>query len=235
MKRLTILGIIACVGLLFAPAAVIGDPAGPPGGLDVNVVNPVPLPVTGTIDATVTGEVNANVVNEPGVTVLNNDTNPVPVNVQSGGPPVYRFVGITEALTTGSGGEGIVGMNTKCQAVRVGARMCTSKEVFDTGLTSFNNDASAWVAPSISDVTLIVSDDGRQSWVGHTVEGMRFESNSVEAGVHPREATYNCFNWTSAERGANGTVLSAFSGSIAFSFCDTPRAIACCAPAPSSP
>lgn len=39
MKRLTILGIIACVGLLFAPAAVIGDPAGPPGELDVNVVN----------------------------------------------------------------------------------------------------------------------------------------------------------------------------------------------------
>jgi hypothetical protein len=43
MKRLTIFGIVACVGLLFAPAAVIG--AGPPGGLDVNVVN-TPLPVT---------------------------------------------------------------------------------------------------------------------------------------------------------------------------------------------
>ncbi len=43
MKRLSIFGIIACVGLLFAPAAVIG--AGPPGGLDVNIVN-TPLPVT---------------------------------------------------------------------------------------------------------------------------------------------------------------------------------------------
>jgi len=41
MKRLTILGIIVCVGLLFAPAAVIGAPAGPPGGLDVNVVTAI--------------------------------------------------------------------------------------------------------------------------------------------------------------------------------------------------
>jgi len=39
MKRLTILGIVACVGLLFAPAAVIGNPAGPPGGLDVNDIS----------------------------------------------------------------------------------------------------------------------------------------------------------------------------------------------------
>lgn len=39
MKRLTILGIIACVGLLLVPASVIGAPAGPPEGLNVNVVN----------------------------------------------------------------------------------------------------------------------------------------------------------------------------------------------------
>lgn len=38
MKRLIILGIIVCVGLLVGSAAVIGKPAGPPGGLDVSVV-----------------------------------------------------------------------------------------------------------------------------------------------------------------------------------------------------
>ena len=77
MKRLTILGIIACVGLLFAPAAILG--AGPPGGLEVNVEN-IPLPVTGDLNATVTGDVN--VVNEPtvhvgstaGVNVVNEPT-----------------------------------------------------------------------------------------------------------------------------------------------------------------
>jgi hypothetical protein len=37
MKKLKILWIIACVGLVFAPAAVIGAQPGPPGGLDVSV------------------------------------------------------------------------------------------------------------------------------------------------------------------------------------------------------
>lgn len=45
MKRLAIFGIIACVGLMFAPAAVI-DAAGPRSGIDVNVVNPDPIEVT---------------------------------------------------------------------------------------------------------------------------------------------------------------------------------------------
>ena len=49
MKRLTILGIIVCVGLILAPVEVISGPAGPPGGLDVTVLNPLPLPVTGNV------------------------------------------------------------------------------------------------------------------------------------------------------------------------------------------
>jgi hypothetical protein len=64
MKRLTILWIISCVGLLVLPAAAIGAPAGPPGGLDVAVIN-TPLPVTGSVEATVTGDVN--VTNLPAV------------------------------------------------------------------------------------------------------------------------------------------------------------------------
>jgi len=85
MKRLTILAIIACLGLLFAPAAVIGDPAGPPSGLDVKIVNPIPLPVTGEVDATVTG--NVNVTNTPNVNVVNDEAHPIPVTVtpQNGG------------------------------------------------------------------------------------------------------------------------------------------------------
>lgn len=65
MKRLTILGIIACAGLLVGSASVIGGPAGPPGGLEVNVINPVPLPVTvsGDVTGTISGEVE--VTNDP--------------------------------------------------------------------------------------------------------------------------------------------------------------------------
>jgi hypothetical protein len=49
MKRLTILGIIVCIGLLFAPAAVLGGPPDNPGVLDVNIVN-TPVPVDGTVE-----------------------------------------------------------------------------------------------------------------------------------------------------------------------------------------
>jgi hypothetical protein len=49
MKRLLILGIIVFVGLLFSTTAVIGDPAGPSGGLNVNIVNPLPVPVKGGV------------------------------------------------------------------------------------------------------------------------------------------------------------------------------------------
>ena len=65
MKRLMFLGIITCVGLLLAPAAVAGNPQGPPGGLGVEIVNPLPVPVTVKGDANITGDVN--VVNQPAV------------------------------------------------------------------------------------------------------------------------------------------------------------------------
>ena len=63
MKRLTILGIIACVGLLFAPAVVFSNPAGPKEGLNVKIINPLPVPVTGDVE------------------IINTDEDPVPVTV----------------------------------------------------------------------------------------------------------------------------------------------------------
>ena len=49
MKRLTFCLVVVFLGLIVCPAAVIGDPAGPPGGLDVNIVNPLPVPVEGEV------------------------------------------------------------------------------------------------------------------------------------------------------------------------------------------
>jgi len=63
MKRLMILGIITCVGLLLAQAAFAGDPQGPPGGLGVEIVNPLPLPVTGNVGAVQEGEWDVRVTN----------------------------------------------------------------------------------------------------------------------------------------------------------------------------
>ena len=61
MKKLIILCVVAFVGLIVAPAGQ----AGPPGGKNVNIVNPLPLPITGELSATVKGDVN--VVNQPTV------------------------------------------------------------------------------------------------------------------------------------------------------------------------
>jgi hypothetical protein len=100
MKRLTILGIIACVGLLVAPAAVFAPP-GPPDGLDVNVASPLPLPVT---------------VQPDGLTV----------NVST----VYRFEGFTDAATTGdSGGTPGMHAICRNQFGQF-ARLCTEEEFF---------------------------------------------------------------------------------------------------------
>ena len=69
MKRLTISGVLACVVLLFVPTAGIGGPAGPPGGLDVNVVN-TPLQITGDVS----GDINIS------------NTDPIPVDVRNSEP-----------------------------------------------------------------------------------------------------------------------------------------------------
>jgi hypothetical protein len=83
MKKLTILGIIPCIGLLFGPAAVFG--AGPKDGLNVNVVSPDPLPVTGEVTATFTEDVDVNV------------TNTTPIPVTHAGEPLHA------SLCTGEG------------------------------------------------------------------------------------------------------------------------------------
>lgn len=61
MKRITILSLVFFAGLVAAYSAQ----ADPPGGKDVNIVNPLPLPIKGEITSTVTGDVN--VVNQPTV------------------------------------------------------------------------------------------------------------------------------------------------------------------------
>ena len=68
MKKSIFLGIIAIIFMLFLPANAICDPAGPPGGMDVKIVNQ-PVEVTGDVNANVRGDVN----------VVNNNDNPVPV------------------------------------------------------------------------------------------------------------------------------------------------------------
>ncbi len=128
MKSLTIFGMIACVGLLFAPAAVIGKDAMPE--FNVNVLNtslPVDLTSTSPLDVTITNELH------------------VPVTVAT-----YQFVGFTEEMTNGQVDGGIAGMNGLCQdSFTPTARMATTKEYRETPDATYPTINSAWIIPDI--------------------------------------------------------------------------------------
>jgi len=124
--------------LLFAPAAVIGNPAGPPSGLDVNVVNEDPIPVTGDVNATVTGDVN--VANTPDVNVVN--TNPVPVTVQNEGELVF----IREGYTVPDGKTlKIVDISVRCFIKRPDEQPVLTEQ------NSLNIMTSVWVQANYPD------------------------------------------------------------------------------------
>ena len=63
MKRTLTWGIISCLFLVISPSIAKGGPAGPPEGLDVKIVNPLPVPVEGDL------------------AVTNDENNPVPVSI----------------------------------------------------------------------------------------------------------------------------------------------------------
>jgi len=210
VKKLAILGIIVCVGLLVGSAAVIGGPAGPPEGLDVNVVNQDPIPVTGDLNATVSGDVNAtvtgevDVTNTPDVTVVNTLENPVPVIVQPGGvSSAYRFVGYSTDPTTGN--IGLAGMYALCQTPQFGplARMCTLEEFFrSANLTLPTAGVGAWVQPDFD----FYNPDRRP----------------------------DCGIWTQAEDSSDTGQIIASGGGIgpvpALGVCNMEKPVACCAP-----
>jgi len=78
---------------MLVPVAVLSAPAGPPSGLDVKIVSPLPVPVTVEGDANVTGDVN--VTNTPDVNVANTPD----VNVVK--EPVYEIVQVRRETNYG--------------------------------------------------------------------------------------------------------------------------------------
>ena len=178
MKRLTILGIIACIGLLFAPAAVLG--AGPPGGLDVKIVDPLPLPVTGDVNATVTGDVN--VVNEPGVTVEN--TTPIPVK-DSNRPKLITTdtrIGIYGTDTQGENDAGMPPCPDGERFLISGLSAAPSTGDFPDSLS-----LSAWVV-SVQDVYQLTGSGFYRVPLIVGSEGHRHASMTIpggQAGPHP--------------------------------------------------
>jgi hypothetical protein len=102
MKKIMFSGTLLVIAVLVSLNLVYGQPAGPPGGLDVKVVNDStePVPVTGEVTATVSGDVK----------VTNDEANAVPVTglVEISAPPVTHMGQRAEdhvLLITGSGGS----------------------------------------------------------------------------------------------------------------------------------
>jgi len=190
MKRLTILGIIACVGLVFAPAAVLGAPAGPPVEWQVHVVN------------------------EAGVAVVNDDSNPVPVIVQT----VYRFAGFSTTTTNGDAG-GIGGMHSICQTDLndTSARMCTTEELLlSPNIPAAGLGYTAWVQPKI--VSTVI-DAGLLLHCDYT--GICFSRQSA-----------NCYGWGRSDNEARGIVFNGYTGGVVASQdCDHTYRVTCCTPA----
>jgi hypothetical protein len=71
-----VLSVLAIVGTIMNSHQAAAQPPGPPGGLAVNVVQSIPLQVTGS--TAITGTANVNVTNPA--------TAPVPTSAQPGGP-----------------------------------------------------------------------------------------------------------------------------------------------------
>ena len=235
MERLRILVIIACLALLCAPAAVFGDPAGPPGGLDVKIVNPLPVPVTGDVNATVSGDVNATVSGDVNavqsgdwkVTVENDESKPVPVKGTMNVSTIYRYAGLSEGLTKGNAG-GIVRMHLICQQTfSAMARMCTSAEF--------------WQSPNI---TSLLGEEGGQAWIHPTV--VTYNSNEdIYVDFSGRDlppvvtqlhigAPPTCDQWRGgAERRGTAVAFSEGTHGVGYIMppgCDEELRVVCCLP-----
>jgi len=232
------LGVIACVGLLFMPAGVIAKNPKP-----VEVKAPVPLPVTGDVNATVTGDVN--VTSMPEVTVGNDSSNPVPVKVQDGMPTCvtteYRYVGITE-LQVPDTAFGVFDMNAWCQGeFGPDARMCTTEEFFKSpvvGGTEWEDTVMAWIQPVIVTTYEAFSLDEQRvnifvDYTGASQHQLYDRGN--QATLEPG-SFLSCKQWTCFKcDGAYGATISGWHGGVTFQRCTDERPVVCCGPATNGP
>ena len=189
---------------------------------DVTVINgdANPVPVTGAVEANVRGA----------VTVENGPANPVPVVIAD---PVkvnmgtnYRYIGTTTAgrIQPAVDGIGLDGMNTKCQdEYGSAARMCTTKEFFQSPVTDIPRDDDYWIHPTIEHVIMdpVTNKPGYQDYSGRYLR--------TSNGLPP-----TCDGWRTLTDAWDGAVLEVFSNGIVYVNrfpCGVLRApLVCCTP-----
>jgi hypothetical protein len=209
------------------------------GPKDVNVVNVPNVNVTNVPDVNVInfpeGGSDVNVINTPdvyvvgGVEITNNDTNPIPVTIESGSSALtaieWRFLGITSLQTTGAMHLGLASgysaMNIMCDLEfggGKGARACTSEEIKHSIVPTFHD--SAWVNPTTT--LRLVKPDG--SIVLYDPHVPRYSASL--------DHTLDCGSWIIGQSNGRGLVVYTTTGNMFMSpsRCDHENPVACCAP-----
>ncbi|MEN8132905.1 MAG: hypothetical protein ABFS45_22550 [Pseudomonadota bacterium] len=161
--------------------------------------------------------------------VVNDKTNPIPVEVVNASAE-YQFAGYTEQETEGNT-AGYSGMNAICQQeFGENARMCTTKEWFNTHGTSVPpQDEDAWVQPVLVSSFYNHAFD-LINWTDWTGAGTRI----IPAAVPQNFAS--CNQWTNnrAEDGLLGFVVSRVSDPsdepLEQVDCSVPNRVTCCTP-----
>lgn len=128
--------------------------------------------------------------------------------------PRFQLVGFTTATFTG--GQGVLGFTLACQQQFANSRMCTSLEILETTKVPAGLAGEAWVRPSFAPGANNVMD---------------------ASGISSDGLGLTCFGWSLGLNGISGLVVDGagrFHTSVfqSLSYCDSARAVACCALVP---
>lgn len=218
------------------PVTVVNDPAAPvpvKGAVTVESDDANPVFVRGVVTVEsddvnpvfVRGEVNAVLKGTPHFTVDNDAANPVPVTlsepVQINMGTKYRFRGTSTFSFLPN--VGLNGMNAVCRSdFGIDARMCTTKEFFQTPDTTSFTRNRAWIKPHY-ELSYIVPGTNSVFFVDYSGGGW---------GGSP--AFGDCDMFTSSSSALTGATITmpvvGAAQTAIFAACDDNLPVSCCTP-----
>jgi hypothetical protein len=142
-------------------------------------------------------------------------------------PNGYAYAGITNAAVLP---DGFNSMHAACQAeFGSAARMCTTKEIFESAQSSSitipSSASQPWVEPVIS---AMISDGTK---IYYSIIGGHVLPDGLPL---PNITGLNCYSWSNpSSSGETGTVIGGSPGGVerfSTAACDTARPVACCLP-----
>jgi len=179
---------------------------------DVNVINTQDVNVVNTPSMNVTNVLDVNIANIPDVNVANtldvNITNTRPITVKASN--IYRFIGFSAAKLIGK--SGVATLHSACQSnFGAGARMCTSKEIFETPGLSSVATGQGWTHPVV---------------VSEILNSANKRVIRDFSGLSATTLSMSCDGWSSV---TSGVIYTAGEG-YRVADCSVARNVSCCIP-----